>query len=140
MKQWIVMMALAATAVAQAAPLQGTMFKSPTCGCCGAHAEYLRANGIAVTEKITGDTDAIKKAYGTSVAPSCHTIVIGGYAVEGHVPAAAIAKLLKEKPAAKGIAVPGMPADSPGMGDYKPGTIEVVLIGRDGSVKPYGTY
>lgn len=118
----------------------GTMYKDPNCGCCGEHAKHLRAAGYSIKEEGRSDMPAIKQQYGTDKAPSCHTLVIGGYAVEGHVPAAAIAKLLKEKPAAKGIAVPGMPANSPGMGEYKPGTIEVVLLTKDGSVKPYGKF
>ncbi|WP_043647711.1 DUF411 domain-containing protein [Chitinilyticum litopenaei] len=118
----------------------GTMYKDPNCGCCGEHAKHLRAAGYSIKEEGRSDMPAIKQKYGTDKAASCHTLVIGGYAVEGHVPAAAIAKLLKEKPAAKGIAVPGMPANSPGMGEYKPGTIDVVLIARDGSVKPYGRF
>jgi hypothetical protein len=65
---------------------------------------------------------------------------MGGYAIEGHVPAAAIAKLFKEKPRVKGIAVPGMPANSPGMGDYQLGTIEVMMITKDGNVKSYGKF
>ena len=129
-----------APALALAAAPAGTLYKDPNCGCCGEHAKHLRAAGYQITEVPTGDMSKVKHQYGTDVAASCHTLVIGGYAVEGHVPAAAIAKLLKEKPNAKGISVPGMPANSPGMGDYKVGTIDVMLIGKDGSVKPYGRF
>ncbi|WP_047391612.1 DUF411 domain-containing protein [Chitinibacter sp. ZOR0017] len=125
--------------VLAAAPA-GTMYKDPNCGCCGDHAKYLRNAGFQIKEQPTANMSEIKQNYGTDKAASCHTIVMGGYAIEGHVPTAAITKLLKEKPSAKGIAVPGMPANSPGMGDYKPGTIEVMLIAKDGSVKPYGKF
>ncbi|MGL6042272.1 MAG: DUF411 domain-containing protein [Deefgea sp.] len=126
--------------LALAASPAGTMYKDPNCGCCGEHAQYLRNAGFKIVEQSTTNTSEIKQKHGTDQAASCHTIVMGGYAIEGHVPAAAITKLLKEKPKAKGISVPGMPATSPGMGDYKPGTIEVVLIAKDGSIKPYGKF
>lgn len=139
LKQLITALLFTPTLALAAAPA-GTMYKDPNCGCCGEHAKYLRDAGFQIKEQPSNNMSAIKQKYGTDAAPSCHTIVIGGYAVEGHVPAAAIRKLLKEKPNAKGIAVPGMPATSPGMGDYKPGTIAVVLIAKDGSVKPYGDF
>ncbi|WP_410498857.1 DUF411 domain-containing protein [Chitinibacter sp. S2-10] len=126
--------------IAMAAAPSGVMYKDPNCGCCGSHAKYLRDAGFQIKEQPTANMSEIKQKYGTDKAASCHTIVMGGYAIEGHVPAAAITKLLKEKPTAKGIAVPGMPANSPGMGDYKPGTIEVMLIAKDGSVKSYGKF
>ena len=138
-KQLFAVLLVAPTFAFAAAPA-GTMYKDPHCGCCGEHAKYLRDAGFQIKEQTSDNMSAIKQQYGTDAAPSCHTIVIGGYAVEGHVPAAAITKLLKDKPNAKGIAVPGMPASSPGMGDYKLGTIAVVLIGKDGSVKPYGNF
>ncbi len=122
-----------------AAP-SGIMYKDPNCGCCGAHAKYLRDAGFQIKEQPTANMSEIKQKYGTDKAASCHTIVMGGYAIEGHVPAAAIAKLFKEKPRVKGIAVPGMPANSPGMGDYQLGTIEVMMITKDGNVKSYGKF
>lgn len=130
---------LSPTLVLAAAPA-GTMYKDPYCGCCSEHAKYLREAGFQIQEQVRNDMSAIKHQYGTTAAASCHTIVMNGYAIEGHVPASAIKKLLKEKPNAKGIAVPGMPATSPGMGDYKLGTIPVILIGKDGSIKPYGNF
>ncbi|WP_410499047.1 DUF411 domain-containing protein [Chitinibacter sp. S2-10] len=136
----LMMSALFAPMLAMAATPAGVMYKDPNCGCCGEHAKHLRAAGFKIKEEARQDMSSIKQQYGTHVAASCHTLVMQGYAIEGHVPAAAIAKLLKDKPAAKGIAAPGMPAHSPGMGDYKPGTVDVVLIGKDGSVKPYGKF
>jgi hypothetical protein len=74
--------------------------------------------------------DAVKKRYGVSRGAGCHTALIGGYVVEWHVPVAAINKLLKDKPAIPGISVPGMPMNSPGMGDMKKGSLTVYQIPR----------
>ncbi|QKJ67236.1 DUF411 domain-containing protein [Deefgea piscis] len=131
---------LFAPTLALAALPAGTMYKDPYCGCCGEHAKYLRNAGFDIKEVVRQDMQSVKQQYGTDIAQSCHTIVMQGYAIEGHVPANAIRKLLKEKPNAKGITVSGMPATSPGMGDYKVGTIAVEIIGKDGSLKPYGKF
>ena len=92
------------------------VWKSPTCGCCGAWVEHMKAAGFSVrvheTEKLFG----IKTVNGVPQnLRSCHTAKIGGYVVEGHVPASDVLTLLKTKPPVKGIAVPGMPLGSPGM-------------------------
>ncbi|WP_148716612.1 DUF411 domain-containing protein [Chitinolyticbacter meiyuanensis] len=126
------------TALAQAAPAK--LYKSASCGCCGEYVNYLNANGIRPAVENREDMDAIKRQHGSDVAASCHTLLIGGYTVEGHVPVTAIRKLLKEKPAIRGISAPGMPLDSPGMGEHKSGTLPVVAIGRDGKVSDWGKY
>lgn len=105
-----------------------TLYKSPSCGCCEEYVKYLRQNGFEVKAIDQGDMSGIKKRYGVTRAASCHTALIGGYVVEGHVPVAAIRKLLKQKPAIPGISVPGMPQNSPGMGEMKPGTLTVYRI------------
>ena len=93
-----------------------TMFKSPTCGCCGKWAEYMREAGFHVQEQSLEDMTAKKDELGgPDNLRSCHTAVVDGYVVEGHVPVDAITKMLHDKPKTKGIAVPGMPMDSPGM-------------------------
>jgi hypothetical protein len=93
-----------------------TMYKTPTCGCCGAWADHMRENGFTVQEVIRADLNPIRKEMGVpGNMLSCHTAVIDGYAVEGHVPADVVARLLRERPAVAGIAVPGMPIGSPGM-------------------------
>lgn len=93
-----------------------TVFKTATCGCCRAFADYLERFGVKVERKDLPDLAEIKKQYDVpSSMESCHTTIIDGYTVEGHIPAEAIAKLLKEKPKIKGIAMPGMPSGSPGM-------------------------
>lgn len=115
------------SAVAMASPAV-TLYKSPTCGCCEKYVEYLRQNGFQVTAIDQGDMDSIKKRYGVARVASCHTALINGYVVEGHVPVSAIKKLLKEKPAIVGISAPGMPMNSPGMGEMKKGTLTIYRI------------
>lgn len=93
-----------------------TVYKTKTCGCCGKWVEHLRANGFTVNVKEVAGTEEIRRQFGVpEQLASCHTGVIAGYAVEGHVPAADVRRLLKEKPKGKGISVPGMPLGSPGM-------------------------
>jgi len=109
-----------------------TLYKSPTCGCCEKYVDYLRENGFAVTAINENNMDAIKKRHGVSHIASCHTALVGGYVVEGHVPVGAIRKLLKEKPAITGISVPGMQMNSPGMGEMKKGTLTVYAVPKNG--------
>lgn len=116
--------ALAGTAV--------TVYKSPTCGCCENYIDYLKENGFSVKTIKQDDMDSIKKRYGVTHVASCHTALVNGYVVEGHVPVGAINKLLKEKPAIAGISVPGMPKNSPGMGEMKKGTLTVYRIPKTG--------
>ena len=113
-----------------------TVTKDPNCGCCTSWAEHIRAAGFA-TEVIEANAmDQLKRALG--VPPnlaSCHTAEVGGYVVEGHVPASALKRLLLEGSAATGLAVPGMPVDSPGMemAGVAPEIYEVVLFGPSGT-------
>lgn len=105
-----------------------TLYKSPTCECCAKYVQYLEKNGFAVKAINQDDMDAIKKRHGTARAASCHTALIDGYVVEGHVPVRAISKMLNEKPDIIGISAPGMPENSPGMGEEKPGTLTIYAI------------
>ena len=105
-----------------------TVYKSPTCECCTNYVQYLEKNGFTVSAINKDDMDAIKKRYGTARAASCHTTLINGYVVEGHVPVRAIRKMLREKPGIIGISAPGMPQNSPGMGEEKPGTLTIYAI------------
>jgi hypothetical protein len=109
-----------------------TLYKSPTCGCCEKYVSYLRANGFTVNAIDNNDMDSIKKRYGVGSLASCHTALINGYVVEGHVPVHAINKMLKEKPAIVGISAPGMPTNSPGMGEMKKGTLTIYQISKVG--------
>ena len=98
-----------------------TVFRSPTCGCCGLWVEHMKAAGFQVKDEIIDDMSAIKQEYGVPAhLSSCHTAIVDGYVVEGHVPASDVMRLLAEKPNAIGVAAPGMPIGSPGMesGDY----------------------
>ena len=93
------------------------VYKSPTCGCCSKWIDHMRENGFTVKATDVGDMTTVKAKYGVpDQVQSCHTGVVDGYVLEGHVPAADVRRLLKEKPAAVvGVAVPGMPVGSPGM-------------------------
>jgi hypothetical protein len=105
-----------ATSGAQDAVPAVTVYKSATCGCCSQWIEHMRSHGFSVKSMDVEDVTAIKNQYGVPAsAGSCHTALVGGYVVEGHVPAADVKRLLTEKPKVVGIAVPGMPAGSPGM-------------------------
>ncbi|MGP1383409.1 MAG: DUF411 domain-containing protein [Thainema sp.] len=113
--------AVADTAEQVAMDTEITVFRSPTCGCCGQWIEHMQAAGFIVKDNVTEDMTAIKEQYGVPAnLASCHTTVVDGYVVEGHVPAEDVQRLLVEKPEVAGIAVPGMPIGSPGMesGDY----------------------
>ena len=93
-----------------------TVYKSPTCGCCTSWVDHLRASGFPVDVQDVDDLQAVKAEHGIPAAlQSCHTAVVDGYVVEGHVPAGDVKRLLAEAPDAAGLAVPGMPVGSPGM-------------------------
>lgn len=105
-----------------------TMYKNPDCQCCSKWAAYMQENGYSVTQNPTDSLSAIKKKYGVpNQLGACHTALIDGYVIEGHVPVEAINKLLQERPEARGIAVPGMPAESPGMTEI-PGPVDVYFF------------
>ncbi|MXQ14173.1 DUF411 domain-containing protein [Microvirga makkahensis] len=109
--------------------------KDPSCGCCGAWVEHARSSGFLVEVIESPDLNRVKARLGVPQnLASCHTAQIGGYVIEGHVPADAIKRLLAEKPDARGLAVPGMPVGSPGMevAGTEPETYDVVLFGPDG--------
>ena len=116
------------------AGLDVLLTKSPTCGCCHAHAAYLRRFGMNVTERAAEDINAVKDVYAIPLEMrSCHTATIGRYFVEGHVPYAAIQQLFAQLPDIDGISLPGMPAGSPGMDGQLSGPLVVYAI-RDGAV------
>lgn len=92
------------------------MHKDPNCGCCSAWAEHLEANGFRVKTVAERDMQSVKRRFAVPQRlTSCHTAKVDGYVIEGHVPASAIKRLLRERPAVSGLAVPGMPLGSPGM-------------------------
>ena len=133
--------AAAVTAVmlsAGPAPAQeATLYKNPQCGCCENYASYLRENGFEVTVKPTHDLGAINREAGLPENfEGCHTVFIDDYVVSGHVPVGTVQKLLAERPAIKGITLPGMPMGSPGMGGAKTEPFTVYGFG-DGAPKVY---
>lgn len=92
------------------------VFKSPTCGCCSLWVKHLEQNGFTAKVTEMDDLSSLKKKHGVPAkASSCHTALVNGYVLEGHVPAADVKRLLMERPAVAGLAVPGMPVGSPGM-------------------------
>ena len=105
---------------ASTAPVKMTVYKSPSCSCCGSWVSYMKENDFDVTVVDLNDLSKIKSSWG--VPPkleSCHTALVGTYVVEGHVPADLVRKMLTDKPKIVGLAAPGMPADAPGMGTGK---------------------
>ena len=93
-----------------------TVFKSPSCQCCGKWIQRMREHGFAVAERNTNDMAAVKQEHGIPAQlGSCHTSTVGGYAVEGHVPPDLVERMLRERPKIVGLAVPGMPQSAPGM-------------------------
>lgn len=128
---------LAGAAVARAEPVAVTMYKNPQCGCCEEYAKYLRQHGFKVTVTPTHNMSMISRQNGVpEELAGCHTMLIGGYVVEGHVPVGAINKLLNQRPNIKGISLPGMPGGSPGMSGVKAAPFEVLEI-SEGPAKVY---
>ena len=130
------------TVLAQATTLQ--VWKDPHCGCCHLWVEHLQASGFKVEVRDVGNTAARKRLGMPDKLGSCHTATVGGYVIEGHVPAADIHRLLKERPVALGLAVPGMPIGSPGMDgpEYKgrKDAYDVLLVQKDGSAQSFQRY
>ena len=103
-----------------------TLFASPTCGCCDNYARYLRARGFEVEVIKTREIEAVKEKQEVPAdLRSCHTGLLAGYVVEGHLPLVALKKLMVERPKIRGIALPGMPPGSPGMGGRKGGSWQI---------------
>lgn len=129
---------------AQSSSVRAEVWKSPTCGCCKDWITHLEANGFQVKVNDVGNTAARARLKVPTRLGSCHTALVGRYAIEGHVPAADIHRLLKERPDAIGLAVPGMPVGSPGMDgpayDNRQDPYDVLLIAHDGSTQVFNSY
>ncbi len=118
-----------------------TVYKDASCGCCKSWVEHLIKHGYRVDAKDTPDMAEVKRALGVPDAlKACHTGVVGGYLIEGHVPAAEIARLLKEKPKVAGLAVPGMPMGSPGMEGPRTQHYQVLSFDKTGKTKIFASY
>lgn len=132
--------AIGLTAPAQAAsskPL-ATIFKNPQCSCCEVYGKYLRKSGYPVKIVVTQDGPLIKQRQGVPAQlEGCHTTLIGGYFVEGHVPVGAIDRLLSQRPKVNGISLPGMPPGSPGMGGPKMQPFTIYAVAARGKPSVY---
>ncbi|HKQ31093.1 MAG TPA: DUF411 domain-containing protein [Burkholderiales bacterium] len=141
------LIAVAATLLCAVSTMTGAsepsieVYKSPTCGCCGKWVKHLEANGFKVKAHDVDDVSVYKERFGVPVAlGACHTAKVGDYAIEGHVPAEDIKRLLKERPKVKGIGVAGMPAGSPGMESPHPERYEVKSFDLDGALKTFAKH
>lgn len=120
--------------------LEATVYKSPTCGCCTGYAQFLEKHGVTVNAVDTNDLTQVKADYGVPyAAQSCHTTVMDGYVIEGHVPLAALEQFLTERPDIDGIALPGMPIGTPGMPGPKGAPYEVLSV-DDGQLELYASF
>src|SRR5688500_5502973 len=118
-----------------------TVYKDPNCGCCKSWIEHLVKHGYRVEAKDTSEMTEIKRTLGVPEAlSSCHTAVVSGYLIEGHVPARDIARLLKKKPKVAGLAVPGMPMGSPGMEGPRTQHYQVLSFDKAGKKKVFASY
>lgn len=133
-----------AWAAAQAPSVHVEVWKSPTCGCCKDWITHMEKSGFRFTVHEVGNTAMRQRMKVPMALGSCHTAVIGRYAIEGHVPARDVQRLLKEKPEAIGLTVPGMPVGSPGMDGPEYGgrkdPYDVLLIAMDGSTRVFSSY
>ena len=131
----------AAGAIAVGDTIPVIVYKSPTCGCCQNWVDTLRARAFRVIAVDTSDVGAVKKALGvTDMLGSCHTALVDGYVIEGHVPPADIRRILRERPAVVGLAVPGMPRGSPGMEGPERDPYHVLSFDRTGATRVYSSY
>ena len=123
---------------AAAKPVAIKVYKSPECGCCKGWIQHLRRNGFQVEAVDMPDISAVKTKNGVPTKlQTCHTAVVNGYVIEGHVPADVILKMLKEHPAIAGLAVPGMPTGSPGMEGASKQPYDVYTFDRAGHTAVY---
>ena len=133
-----------AWAAAQAPAIHAEVWKSPTCGCCKDWIVHMEKSGFRFTVHEVGNTAMRQRLKVPMALGSCHTALVGRYAIEGHVPAKDVQRLLKEKPDAIGLTVPGMPVGSPGMDGAEYGgrkdPYDVLLIAMDGSTRVFSSY
>ncbi|SDA21339.1 Uncharacterized conserved protein [Nitrosospira sp. Nsp11] len=116
------------------------VYKSSTCKCCAKWVDHMRANGFTVNTHDVGNKEAREQAGISTTLGSCHTALVDGYAIEGHVPAQDIKRLLKERPRAIGLTAPGMPHGSPGMEGARSDPYDVLLINKQGDTTVYSQH
>jgi hypothetical protein len=141
-----VLLTVSVTAAGQAsrpaAPML-SVFKTAMCGCCAKWVDHMRQNGFTVNVTDLGDLSNVKSQHGVPARlQSCHTAIVNGYVIEGHVPAADVKRLIATKPAVAGIAVPGMPAGSPGMEvpGIQPPPYQVISFDKRGAMAVFATH
>ena len=138
-----ILLITAAGVLAQGKPMV-QVYKDPTCGCCSNWVEHLRTQGFSTKTTDVADIDQVKaKNKVPREQRSCHTALVGGYVIEGHVPAADIQRLLKQRPAGViGLAVPGMPIGSPGMEvpGSRPQAYNVIAFDKDGHTSVFASH
>jgi hypothetical protein len=134
---------MGAAAQTPPAPAPVAVYKSATCGCCAKWNDHMKTAGFTVNSTDLPDVAVVKDKHGVPTnVRSCHTAIVGGYVIEGHVPADVIKKLLRERPAVVGIAVPGMPTGSPGMEDPSGKRVDsynVMSFDKSGATKVYAS-
>jgi len=134
----VIVLASGGSAAQKPIPIQ--VYKDATCGCCANWVEHLRRNGFAPTAENVADMNTVKQTYGVPARTrSCHTAVVDGYVIEGHVPAAEIHRLLTTRPRVAGLAVPGMPIGSPGMEGANPRPYDVLTFDKSGKTTVFST-
>ena len=116
------------------------VYKSSTCKCCAKWVDHMRANGFTVNTHDVGNKEARERAGISTHLGSCHTALVDGYAIEGHVPAQDVKRLLKERPRAIGLTAPGMPHGSPGMEGARSDPYDVLLINKQGDTSVYSRH
>ena len=123
---------------AVAEPIAATLYKNPQCGCCEGYASYLRDQGFVVEVIPTNELSEISRQAGVPEdLQGCHTMFVGDYVVDGHVPVNVVLRMLAEKPDIAGITLPGMPTGSPGMGGSKNASFVIYSFGKDGAPEIY---
>ncbi len=122
-------------------PIAITVYKTPTCGCCVKWVDHLEAGGLAVEAIDVENLAWVKKENGVPIElASCHTALVDGYVIEGHVPVEDVLRLLEERPDVAGLAVPGMPIGSPGMEGPNPEPYDVLAFTNEGSTHSYASH
>lgn len=135
-----ILLLLAGLGAPALAATSGQLYHNPACGCCHQWAAHMQNNGLPLQAEARPDMPRLKQQWGVPDGlQSCHTARIGNYVIEGHVPAGIVKRLLKEKPAIAGLAVPGMPAGSPGMEAAVSQPYQVVAFTRDGRQYVYAS-
>jgi hypothetical protein len=145
---WLTLLAFVLAVIFIVGALQGkvrgteiTVYKSPTCGCCKKWVDHLEDNGFSVDAVNLSDLSSLKDEHGIpEKAYACHTAIVDGYVVEGHVPAGDIKRMLTERPSIRGLAVPGMPAGSPGMEERYSDPYDVLALSDGGSMSVFSEH